>query len=151
MRQNIIFTAITLAFFALLAHRIWQATRTSPASDASSLTLAEERQLYFTAGGAYSRADIAANGRLTPTQKYRGLRTRHDLNPRPGDAICPITRTKADRDCTWIVSGHTFSFCCPPCIDEFVRRAKESPAAVGSPADFVQERESHFSFTLEGE
>ncbi len=87
----------------------------------------EERDLYLVPGGAYTATDIEANGRMVPSQKYRGFRARHDLDPGPGDRLCPVTRTKANPDCTWTIAGRTYQFCCPPCIDEFVRLAKEHP------------------------
>ncbi len=37
-----------------------------------SLPAEEERDLYFTAGGKYTEADITANGGMTATQKFRG-------------------------------------------------------------------------------
>ena len=60
-------------------------------------------------------------------------------NPKPGDKICPITDTKANPKCTWIVGGKTYQFCCPPCIDEFVRLAKENPDKVKDPEEYVQQ------------
>ncbi len=35
--------------------------------------------------------------------------------------------TKANPVFSWVIGGKTFEFCCPPCVDEFVRMAKESP------------------------
>jgi len=70
---------------------------------------------------------------VTAAEKYHGFRSRHDLAPLPGDHICPVTRTKADPRCTWVVGGKDYQFCCPPCIDEFVRLARERPDAVAEP------------------
>jgi hypothetical protein len=98
----------------------------------------EERELYLTPGGIYTAADIAANGNVTASEKFRGFRAKHDHNPQPGDRLCPITRTKANPDCAWIIAGQTYEFCCPPCIDEFVRLAKESPDAIAPPEAYVQ-------------
>jgi hypothetical protein len=92
-----------------------------------------ERDLYLSAGGRYTQADIEANGAQTASQKYAGFHSAHDPNPKPGDYICPITATKANPDCTWTVGGETYQFCCPPCIDEFVQRAKTQTDAL-SPA-----------------
>ena len=97
-----------------------------------------ERQLYLTAGGKYTDADIRANGSLTASQKYRGFRSSHDMHPAAGDAICPITETKANAKCTWIVGGKSYAFCCPPCIDEFVKLAKEHPEEIHDPRDYAQ-------------
>jgi hypothetical protein len=99
---------------------------------------AAERQLYLTPGGKYTAEDIKANGNMTASQKYAGFKASHDRNPRPGDKICPITDTKANPKCTWIVGGKTYEFCCPPCIDEFVRLAKENPDKIKEPEDYVQ-------------
>jgi hypothetical protein len=98
----------------------------------------EERELYLTPGGAYTAADIVANGNTTPSVTYRGFRANHDANPKPGDPVCPVTRTKADPRCTWTVAGERYSFCCPPCIDEFVQLAKTRPDRLRRPGDYVQ-------------
>jgi hypothetical protein len=99
----------------------------------------EARELYLTPGGAYTEADIEANGRQTAAERYAGFRARHDFNPAPGAAVCPITRTKANPECTWVIGGKTYEFCCPPCIDEFVILAKEDPDRVLPPEAYVQE------------
>jgi len=98
----------------------------------------EAQSLHLTAGGQYTDADIVANSRTTPSQKYRDFQARHDLDPQPGDLLCPITRTKANPACTWTVGGQEYQFCCPPCIDEFVRKAKESPDPLPPPREFVK-------------
>lgn len=85
---------------------------------------ARERELYLSPGGLYTAADIEANGRQVPSQKFRGFKAAHDFNPKPGDRLCPVTRTKAHPDCAWIIAGQTHHFCCPPCIDEFLAEAK---------------------------
>jgi YHS domain-containing protein len=84
----------------------------------------EERKLYLTAGGIYTQADIEANGNMTASEKFRGFMAKHDMNPKSGDKICPVTMTKANPQCAWIVGGKTYEFCCPPCVDEFVSWAK---------------------------
>jgi hypothetical protein len=96
----------------------------------------EERALYLTPGGKYTEADIKANGGVTASEKFRGAKAAHDLKPRTGDQICPITLTKANEKITWVVGGKTYEFCCPPCVDEFVTLAKEHP-------DQVKEREDY--------
>ena len=97
-----------------------------------------ERTLYLTPGGKYTAADIKANGSLTASQKYRGFRSAHDMHPATGDVICPITETKANPKCTWIVNGKRYAFCCPPCIDEFVKLAKEHGEQIKEPAAYAQ-------------
>jgi hypothetical protein len=132
MWKKAIAPLIALAFALLVGHRIWRASG-HPEGDwmavRSRLTSAAERELYLTPGGLYTQADIDANGRTTPSLRYANFQARHDLYPQPGDSLCPITRTKANPDCTWIIAGRTYQFCCPPCIDEFVRVAKNNAAA----------------------
>lgn len=96
-----------------------------------------ERQLYLTPGGLYTQADIEANGNVTASQKFKGLRASHDLKPQSGDLLCPITLTKANSQFSWVVNGKEYLFCCPPCVDEFVALAK-SGGPIGDPGDFVQ-------------
>ncbi len=111
-----------------------------PAPEVMPAALADDeaRELYLTPRGIYREADIAANGHTTAAAKYRGFRARHDVEPQPGDAICPITRTKASEACTWIIDGKTYRFCCPPCIDEFVRTAREQPDGIQPPEAYIQ-------------
>ena len=90
----------------------------------------EAKELYLTAGGAYTEQDVIANGRTTAAQKYQGFRAAHDPNPEPGARVCPISDTKAHPQCQWIIAGETYYFCCPPCIDEFLVLAKESPEQI---------------------
>ncbi|MEX0820434.1 MAG: permease [Pirellulaceae bacterium] len=97
-----------------------------------------ERGLYLSPGGIYTAADIAANGGQTASQRFAGFRSSHDMNPPTGSLICPVTQTKANPQCTWIVNGKTYQFCCPPCVDEFVRMAKESPEEIKEPEDYVK-------------
>ena len=98
---------------------------------------AEEQKLYFTPGGKYTQADIDANGKLPAGAKFRGLMTKHDMAPMPGDFICPVTLTKANPKVEWQIDGKKYLFCCPPCVDEFVRMAKEEPDSLKAPGDYV--------------
>lgn len=93
----------------------------------------DERKLYLVPGGKYTEADIKANGRLTASQKFDVSGWPHDTRPKVGEPICPVTLTKANPDCTWIVGGKKYSFCCPPCIDTFVQIAKEQPDQIKDP------------------
>ena len=88
-----------------------------------------ERELYLTPGGIYTQADIEANGNVAASQKFKGFMAKHDMHPKPGDKICPVTMTKANPACSWIVGGKTYEFCCPPCVDEFVSWAKNEESA----------------------
>ena len=60
-------------------------------------------------------------------------RSEHDLRPKSGDKICPITLTKANAKFSWVIDGKTYEFCCPPCVDEFVALAKEKPDEIEAP------------------
>ena len=93
----------------------------------------EERQLYLTPGGKYTADDIKANGGITASQKFKGVKAEHDMKPKPGDPVCPVTMTKANDKFAWVVGGQTYTFCCPPCVDEFVQTAKEKPDEIKEP------------------
>ena len=97
-----------------------------------------ERDLYLTPGGLYTEADIAANGSKTASERFAGFKPAHDLDPQPGDKICPITLTKSNPQCAWVVGGKTYEFCCPPCVDEFVTLAKTKPEAIKEPESYVK-------------
>ena len=99
----------------------------------------EEQALFLTPGGLYTAADIAANGKTVPTVKYKGIRAQHDDNPKAGEKICPISKTKANPRFTWVVGGKTYEFCCIPCIEEFVATAKEKPGEIKDPKDYVKQ------------
>lgn len=99
-----------------------------------------ERELYLTAAGIYTEADIKANGNQTASEKFKGFRAKHDMQPKPGERICPVTMTKANPACTWIVAGEEYEFCCPPCVDEFVSWAKDPELAkdILPPGEYVK-------------
>lgn len=99
----------------------------------------EERELYLTPGGLYTAADIEANGNTTASLKFRGIKSSHNLTTKSGDRVCPVTKTKANPKFSWIIDGRSYEFCCPPCVDEFVRRAKENPAEVLAPEKYIKE------------
>lgn len=102
---------------------------------------AAEQALYLTPGGMYTQADIQANGNVTASVKFKGLKSSHDMFPQAGDKICPVTETKANPQFTWIVGGKPYEFCCPPCVDEFVKIAKLSPDEVRPPGEYVKAKE----------
>ena len=139
MVRQLILSAICMLFVGLVAERIWryatfkQRNLRMPPQVAAS----EERSLYLSPAGGYSLADIEANGNVLPSEKFRDFRPQHDFRPQPGDHLCPITRTKAHRECTWIVGGQAYEFCCPPCIAEFIRQAKEQPEHIRPPEAYV--------------
>jgi hypothetical protein len=110
----------------------------SPDSIPAKVSDEAEAELYLTPGGIYTEADIKANSNITASQKFKGFRASHDLNPKPGDRICPITLTLANPKVTWIVDGKEHQFCCPPCVDEFLKLAKEKPGEVKDPAAYVK-------------
>jgi YHS domain-containing protein len=87
----------------------------------------KERNLYLTPGGKYTQADIEANGNQVASAKFAGIKAQHDAKPQSGDALCPVSMTKANSKFSWVIDGKTYEFCCPPCVDEFVAMAKENP------------------------
>jgi hypothetical protein len=99
----------------------------------------EDRKLYLTPGGKYTEADIKANGGAVAAAKFKGIKATHDVEPQPGDVLCPISMTKANPKFPWVVGGKTYQFCCPPCVDEFVALAKEKPDAVREPEFYRKE------------
>ena len=99
----------------------------------------EEVKLYLTPGGLYTAADIKANGGVVASVKFKGLKAEHDLKPKAGEKICPVTLTKANQKFSWVVGGKTYEFCCPPCVDEFVSTAKEKPEEIKEP-DFYRKK-----------
>ena len=96
------------------------------------------QKLFLTPGGGYTQADIDANGRTTASAKFGNQMSAHNSHPRPGDRICPISDTAASPKFAWIVGGKTYTFCCPPCVEEFVRKAKETPEKIKSPEEYVK-------------
>ena len=98
----------------------------------------EERDLYLTPGGKYTEADIKANGNLVASKKFKGMMSAHNMNPEAGDRICPVTLTKSNPKFTWVINGKPYEFCCPPCVDEYVRIAKEAPDQLKEPDQFIK-------------
>jgi hypothetical protein len=99
---------------------------------------AAEKDLYLVPAGRYTAADIEANGNVTASVKFKGIKSAHDMNPKQGDRICPITETKANPNFTWVVDGKSYEFCCPPCVDEFVKTAKASTDPLPEPETYVK-------------
>ncbi len=104
---------------------------------ASAVTPAQ-KALFLTPGGAYTQADIWANGGMTPDQKYQGMMASHHLHPQKGTYTCPITMTQANTKFAWVVGGKKYLFCCPPCISEFVKNAKTHPHDLKPPDSYIQ-------------
>lgn len=98
-----------------------------------------EQELYLTPGGRYTADDIEANGNMTASQKFKGLKSEHNMKPSVGDKLCPISGTKANPKFTWIVDGKPYEFCCPPCVDEFLTSAKKSADPLPAPDSFIKE------------
>jgi len=96
----------------------------------------QERKLYLTPGGKYTQADIEANGNQVASAKFAGIKAQHDAKPQTGDALCPISMTKANSKFSWVIDGKTYEFCCPPCVDEFVAMAKENPEKLLPPESY---------------
>jgi len=101
----------------------------------------KEKQIFLAPGGKYTQADIEANKGLVPSQKFKNFIAEHDDNPQPGDWVCPVTHTKANTECAWVVDGQTYYFCCPPCVTDFVKLAKTNPEKVKKSADYLKPKE----------
>ncbi len=99
-----------------------------------------EKKLFLTAAGKYTDEDIQANGQQTAEERFPAFKPHHDVKPRPGEKVCPITRIKATATCSWVVAGHNYEFCCPPCIEQFVKAAKECPGMIQNPEEYVQKQ-----------
>lgn len=97
-----------------------------------------ERELYLSPGGQYTAADVTANGNLTASQKFKGIKSEHDMKPESGDMLCPISGTKANPKFTWIIGGKPYQFCCPPCVDEFLASAKKATDPLPDPESFIK-------------
>jgi len=92
-----------------------------------------EKKVFLTPGGKYTAEDIAANGNVVASVKFKGIRPLHNATPKVGDKLCPISMTKANRKFTWIIDGKSYEFCCLPCVEEFVVLAKEKPDEIEDP------------------
>ncbi|MCE9567749.1 MAG: hypothetical protein K8U57_37600 [Planctomycetes bacterium] len=115
------------------------ATETGDHDVPSKVANDEEQKLYLTPGGKYTTADIKANGNMTASVKFKGLKSDHDLKPKSGEKVCPVTLTKANPKFSWVIDGKTYEFCCPPCVDEFVALAKEKPEEI-MPPEFYRKK-----------
>lgn len=91
------------------------------------LAPAAERRLFLTPGGPYTQKDIEQNRNLVPSVKFAGFEASHNMNPQPGDRICPITKTKINPIISWVIGGHRYGFCCPPCIGDYLAKVKKNP------------------------
>ena len=96
----------------------------------------DSRALYQTPGGAYTAADIAANGPALPAVKFKGLKATHNIEPAAGDKLCPVTLTKSNPAFAWVIGGKTYEVCCPPCLDELVQLAKDKPGELKDPGEY---------------
>lgn len=97
-----------------------------------------EHELYLTPGGHYTPEDIKANGNLTASQKFKGMKAQHDMKPKVGDVLCPISGTKANPKFSWTIGGKAYTFCCPPCVDEFLSAAKSSTDPLPDPDTLIK-------------
>lgn len=98
-----------------------------------------EAGIFLKPGGLYTQADIDRNGPLPPSKRFADIMARHDLKVHPGERICPITETKANERFFWWVGGRRYTFCCPPCVEEFVLKAKKGgDEARKAPEEYVK-------------
>jgi len=108
-----------------------------PTTGARPLSAAD-RELFLTPGGAYTAADIKANGNTSVYQKYPDFVAAHDTEVKSGGLVCPISETKPNPKLTWVVGGKSYAFCCPPCVAEFVAKAKKEPKSIKAPTAYVK-------------
>lgn len=108
-----------------------------PSSGAKPMS-ASDKALFLIPGGLYTADDIKANGSTSAYLKYASVVPEHDAKVKSGDAVCPISETKPNRQLTWVIGGKTYTFCCPPCIAEFVKKAKTDPASIKAPEAYVK-------------
>ena len=119
---------------SVLPRALAQKAAAPPASQTPAAAKTDSQtSLFLTPGGRYTKADIKANGGKTVGQKYPNFMAEHDTKPKRGVRICPITKTKANPKLTWVVGGKTYQFCCPPCVAEFVAKAKKDPKSIKAP------------------
>jgi len=97
-----------------------------------------EKELFLTPGGKYTAEDVEANGRTSSFQKYAGYVPSHNTEVKTGEPVCPISETRPDPKLTWIIGGKTYQFCCPPCIAEFVQKAKRHPELIQAPEAYFK-------------
>jgi YHS domain-containing protein len=151
LRKSFLFGGLAVALaFAVLAGCNKSEPASPPAADhthgagdhhghakmPNQLGSEKEKKVFFTPGGLYTAADIAANGNSVPSVKFNDLDVEHDDHPKPGEKVCPITKTKANPKLTWLVGGKTYEFCCTPCVQEFVVKAKEKPGEIKAPEEY---------------
>lgn len=113
------------------------AANAPPDPTATDRAAAAEAALYSNTGGKYHEEDVRANGSVPASRRYLGERPAHNDKPTAGERVCPVSRSRADARFVWVVGGLEYRFCCPPCIDEFVKAAKERPDEVRHP-DFYR-------------
>ncbi len=94
-----------------------------------------EKSIVLKPGGKYTVADVETAANNVPSESFKNIPVAHDLRPNIGELLCPVTRAKADARIRWRVNGHTYWFCCPPCILEFVEWAKSSPDKIAAPEE----------------
>ena len=97
---------------------------------------AADRALFLIPGGVYTASDVKANGNTSPAVRYPNYIPAHEAKVIAGSQVCPISETRPDPALKWIIGGKEYIFCCPPCITEFVQKAKKSPAIIKSPREY---------------
>jgi hypothetical protein len=95
-------------------------------------------ELWFTPKAKYTADDIAANGPQTAYEKFGEVEVDHQ-DPTPGEIVCPISKSKTNPEITWIIDGKKYAFCCPPCIEDLVQRAKDKPDELKPPEGYVKQ------------
>ena len=69
--------------------------------------------------------------------RVRGMAGVYEMSNADRDKICPVTKNKAEAECAWVVQGQRYEFCCPPCLDKFMRWAHNEPEKVKNANEYV--------------
>jgi YHS domain-containing protein len=100
------------------------------------VTYAPKLAIALTPKGKYTEDDIKKNGSITPMEKYAKLK-HIGGEPAVGDTICPDSKEKANPECVWVIQGQTYAFCCPSCINSFLKVAQNEPEKVKDAKEYV--------------
>ncbi len=99
-----------------------------PKGSSGSAKTFERQALLTPKGDRYTDKDIAANGRVTASEKYGSVQVTHKMNPDPAVTSCPVSLLQADSRLAWIIAGKERQFCCVSCIIDFLDSLDSSPS-----------------------
>jgi hypothetical protein len=113
------------------------AAKNQPKREAPEAKKTSTEDLYTKPGGLYTEADIKANGTHRAVEKYKGL-AHAEATLKEGDKYCPISKEKANPECSWVINGQCYEFCCPPCVERFLKLAHNEPEKVKDAKFYVK-------------